>query len=92
MVEFNHSGQFARHLRAETGIAAHGDIRKYDPGAPGLEPKHVVAGVKEILDKGSEVVEVLSTEPGRRTEHPSGTSGDWPGRRELDPMIARHPM
>jgi 2-oxoglutarate ferredoxin oxidoreductase subunit alpha len=77
IVENNQSGQFARHLRAETGIVAHGHIRKYD-GEP-FEPKHVVAAVKEIR-KGKEVVEVLSTEPGWRTDHPSGTSGDWKGR------------
>ena len=77
IVENNCSGQFARHLRAETGIVAQGHIRKYD-GEP-FEPKHVVAGVKEIL-AGTEVVEVLSTEPGWQTEHPTGTTGDWPGR------------
>jgi 2-oxoglutarate ferredoxin oxidoreductase subunit alpha len=79
VVENNQSGQFARHLRAETGIAAHGHIRKYD-GEP-FEPKHVVAGVKEILEKGTEVIEVLSTEAGWQTEHPTGTTGDWAGRR-----------
>jgi len=79
VVENNQSGQFARHLRAETGIAAHGHIRKYD-GEP-FEPKHIVAGVKEILEKGTEVVEVLSTEAGWQTEHPTGTTGDWTGRR-----------
>ena len=78
IVENNCTGQFARHLRAETGIVAQGHIRKYD-GEP-FEPKHVVAGVKEIL-AGTEVVEVLSTEPGWQTEHPTGTTGDWPGRR-----------
>jgi 2-oxoglutarate ferredoxin oxidoreductase subunit alpha len=78
IVENNCSGQFARHLRAETGIWAHGHIRKYD-GEP-FEPKHVVAGVKEVL-AGNEVVEMLSTEPGWQTEHPTGTSGDWAGRR-----------
>jgi 2-oxoglutarate ferredoxin oxidoreductase subunit alpha len=78
IVENNQSGQFARHLRAETGIVAHGHIRKYD-GEP-FEPKHVVAGVRQILREGTEVVEVLSTEPGWRTEHPTGTSGEWAGR------------
>jgi 2-oxoglutarate ferredoxin oxidoreductase subunit alpha len=77
IVENNQSGQFARHLRAETGIKAHAHIRKYD-GEP-FEPKHIVAAVKEILG-GKEVVDVLSTEPGWRTDHPSGTSGDWAGR------------
>jgi 2-oxoglutarate/2-oxoacid ferredoxin oxidoreductase subunit alpha len=79
VVENNHSGQFARHLRAETGIAAHGHIRKYD-GEP-FEPHHVVAGVREILERGTSLVEALSTEPGCQTEHPTGTSGDWAGRR-----------
>lgn len=48
MVENNHSGQFARYLRGETGIAAHGHIRKYD-GEPFL-PHHVADGVMELLD------------------------------------------
>jgi len=78
IVENNQSGQFARHLRAETGIVAQGHIRKYD-GEP-FEPKHIVAGVKELLAKRTEVVEVLSTEAGWQTEHPTGTSGDWAGR------------
>ena len=78
VVENNQSGQFARHLRAETGITAHSHIRKYD-GEP-FEPKHIVAGVKEILDKGTELVEVLSTERGWQTEHPTGTTSDWAGR------------
>jgi 2-oxoglutarate ferredoxin oxidoreductase subunit alpha len=78
VVENNQSGQFARHLRAETGVAAHGHIRKYD-GEP-FEPKHIVQGVRELLSNGVEVVEVLSTEPGWQTEHPTGTSGEWTGR------------
>ena len=77
IVENNFSGQFARHLRAETGLVAAGHIRKYD-GEP-FEPKHIVAGVKEIL-AGKTLVEVLSSEPGWRTDHPTGTSGDWAGR------------
>ena len=78
IVENNQSGQFARHLRAETGIVADGHIRKYD-GEP-FEPKHIVAGVKDVL-AGTKVVDVLSTEPGWRTDHPTGTSGPWPGMR-----------
>jgi 2-oxoglutarate ferredoxin oxidoreductase subunit alpha len=77
IIENNFSGQFARHLRAETGLVATGHLRKYD-GEP-FEPKHIVAGVKEIL-AGRQVVQVLSTEPGWRTDHPTGTSGDWAGR------------
>ena len=47
IVENNYSGQFARYLRAETGIAADAHIRKYD-GEPFL-PHHVVNGVEKIL-------------------------------------------
>ena len=43
IVENNHSGQFARFLRGETGIAADGHIRKYD-GEPFM-PHHVADGV-----------------------------------------------
>ena len=78
VVENSQSGQFARLLRAETGLAANGHVRKYD-GEP-FEPRHVVAGVQDILAGKAEVVEVLSTEPGWRTDHPSGTAGDWAGR------------
>jgi 2-oxoglutarate ferredoxin oxidoreductase subunit alpha len=78
LVENNQSGQFARHLRGETGIVANGHIRKYD-GEP-FEPKHIVAGVKDILDGKAEVVIAQSVEPGWRTDHPSGTSADWSGR------------
>src|SRR5205814_6336329 len=38
IVENNQSGQFARYLRSETGITAHGHIRKYD-GEPSM-PHH----------------------------------------------------
>ena len=69
VVEMNKSGQFARHLRAETGITATGNVRKYD-GEP-FEPKHVVAGIKDVL-KGKTVVESESLEPGWRTPHPPG--------------------
>jgi 2-oxoglutarate ferredoxin oxidoreductase subunit alpha len=79
IVENNQSGQFARHLRAETGIVAHGHIRKYD-GEP-FEPRHIVAAVKELRANGTEIIEVLSTEAGCQTEHPTGASGDWAGRR-----------
>ena len=34
---------------------------------------------REILT-GKDLVTVLSTEPGWRTDHPTGTSGDWAGR------------
>lgn len=47
IVENNYSGQFARYLRSETGLAAHGHIRKYD-GEP-FRPQHIVEAVKEQL-------------------------------------------
>jgi 2-oxoglutarate ferredoxin oxidoreductase subunit alpha len=47
IVENNYSGQFARYLRSETGIAAAGHIRKYD-GEPFM-PHHIVDGVDQIL-------------------------------------------
>jgi 2-oxoglutarate ferredoxin oxidoreductase subunit alpha len=77
VVENNQSGQFARHLRAETGISANGHVRKYD-GEP-FEAEHVSAAVNDILAGKREVVEVQSTEPGWRTDHPTGTSGSWDG-------------
>jgi 2-oxoglutarate ferredoxin oxidoreductase subunit alpha len=72
IVENNQSGQFARHLRSETGLIPDGHIRKYD-GEP-FEPRHVVDGVKAVLG-GDEVVEVLSEEAGWRTEHPAVVRG-----------------
>jgi 2-oxoglutarate ferredoxin oxidoreductase subunit alpha len=77
IVENNQSGQFARHLRAETGFAANGHVHKYD-GEP-FEPKHVVAAVKELMSGQKDVIDVQSTEPGWRTEHPCGTSAPWDG-------------
>ena len=47
MVENNHSGQFARYLRSESGLTADGHIRKYD-GEPFM-PHHIVDGVLELL-------------------------------------------
>ena len=47
IVENNYSGQFARYLRAETGIVADGHIRKYD-GEPFM-PHHLVDGVTASL-------------------------------------------
>ena len=84
IIENNQSGQFAYHLRAESGIVAHGHIRKYD-GEP-FEPKHIVASVKDVIG-GQEVVEVISTEPGWRTGHPTGTSGTWSGLKVTKPSV-----
>ena len=43
IVENNHSGQFYRYLRSETGLSIDGHIRKYD-GEPFM-PHHIVDGV-----------------------------------------------
>jgi 2-oxoglutarate ferredoxin oxidoreductase subunit alpha len=53
IIENNHSGQFARYLRSETGIAAQGHIRKYD-GEPFM-PHHIVNAVKEQLAGASKL-------------------------------------
>ena len=47
IVENNHSGQFFRYLRSETGFTVDGHIRKYD-GEPFM-PHHIVEGVLEQL-------------------------------------------
>jgi len=47
LVENNHSGQFFRYLRSETGLTVDGHIRKYD-GEPFM-PHHIVNGVLEHL-------------------------------------------
>ncbi len=47
IVENNHSGQFYRYLRSETGLSIDGHIRKYD-GEPFM-PHHIVEGVMEQL-------------------------------------------
>jgi len=46
-VECNYTGQFARHLRAETGFGVNDLILKYD-GEP-FEPHHIVEQVRAIL-------------------------------------------
>ena len=53
IVENNHSGQFARYMRSETGFTAAAHIRKYD-GEPFM-PHHVVEGVQEIVKSGTEI-------------------------------------
>jgi len=47
VVEVNYSGQFTRHLRAETGFTVDDTILKYD-GEP-LEPRMITNRVREIL-------------------------------------------
>ena len=53
IVENNHSGQFYRYMRSETGLSVDGHIRKYD-GEPFM-PHHIADGVKDLLAGGAEV-------------------------------------
>ena len=53
IVENNYSGQFARYLRSETGIAADGHIRKYD-GEPFM-PHHIADGVIDLLAEQTQI-------------------------------------
>ncbi len=53
IVENNHSGQFARYMRSETGLNADGHIRKYD-GEP-FAPHHITEGVLDLLQEKSDV-------------------------------------
>ena len=52
LVENNHSGQFARFLRGETGLNPDGHIRKYD-GEPFM-PHHIVDGVLDHIEHATE--------------------------------------
>jgi Pyruvate:ferredoxin oxidoreductase core domain II len=47
-IEANYTGQFARHLRAETGISVDEHILKYD--CEPFEPHHITEEVKAILE------------------------------------------
>jgi len=47
VVEVSYSGQFARHIRAETGVTVDHVVTRYD-GEP-LDPAYVVASVRERL-------------------------------------------
>jgi 2-oxoglutarate ferredoxin oxidoreductase subunit alpha len=53
VVENNHSGQFFRYLRSETGFTAGASIRKYD-GEP-FAPHHIADGVRALLGGGAKV-------------------------------------
>jgi 2-oxoglutarate ferredoxin oxidoreductase subunit alpha len=49
VVEQNATGQMARLLRAETGISAHGHVRRYD-GRP-MSPAFIAARIKEEMSR-----------------------------------------
>ena len=60
VVEANFTGQFQRHLRAETGYSADHLVTKYD-GEP-IEPAFVVARVEAILEGRQEDLSVQESE------------------------------
>ena len=59
-VEVNATGQFARHLRAETGHSVHDRILKYD-GEP-FEPHHITEQVRAILEGQPRSLDVTPAE------------------------------
>ena len=59
-VEVNATGQFARHLRAESGYSVHDHILKYD-GEP-FEPRQIADQVRAILEGRTRSLDVTSAE------------------------------
>lgn len=59
-VECNYTGQFARHLRAETGYSVNNLLLKYD-GEP-MEPAYIVNQVRSILNGTPHSLEVTPEE------------------------------
>ena len=59
-VEVNFTGQFARYLRAETGISVHNQVLRYD-GEP-FEPLYIVEQIEAILAGRPRVLDVSEDE------------------------------
>jgi 2-oxoglutarate ferredoxin oxidoreductase subunit alpha len=66
-IECNYSGQFARHLRAETGFSVGDLILKYD-GEP-FEPHHIREEVRRILEGKPLSTDVTSDEAREMAYH-----------------------
>ncbi len=66
-VECNYTGQFARHLRAETGFSVDHLILKYD-GEP-FEPHHIVEQLRAILDDQPRSTDVTVEEAREMSYH-----------------------
>jgi 2-oxoglutarate/2-oxoacid ferredoxin oxidoreductase subunit alpha len=66
-VECNYTGQFARHLRAETGFSVRDLILKYD-GEP-MEPGYITRHVKTILDGRASTLDVTAEEAREMAYH-----------------------
>ena len=91
VVEANFTGQFARHLRAETGYNAHDVIRRYD-GEP-FEPLFVANEVKRILAGRPLDLEVTEEDAREIAYHYIRTHLNLdvrPGRMERDAANGRH--
>jgi 2-oxoglutarate ferredoxin oxidoreductase subunit alpha len=67
VVEVNASGQFARHLRAETGIKADDTILKYS-GEP-FRPGYIVQAVRDIIEGHSRSPDVTEAEARKIAYH-----------------------
>jgi hypothetical protein len=67
VVETNISGQFARHLRAESGIKADDTILKYD-GEP-FSPGYIVRAVQAIVAGRPRTLDVSVEEAGELAYH-----------------------
>ncbi|MBI4455918.1 MAG: 2-oxoacid:acceptor oxidoreductase subunit alpha [Acidobacteria bacterium] len=66
-VEGNYSGQFSRHLRAETGLTVDDHILKYD-GEP-FEPDYIVQEVGRVMEGRSRSLEVTLEEAKEMAYH-----------------------
>ncbi len=66
-VEVNYSAQFARHLRAETGLGVDGNILRYD-GEP-LEPEYIVSAAQDLLAGREKSLDVTREEVREMTYH-----------------------
>lgn len=66
-VEANYTGQFARHLRAETGFTVDYHILKYD--CEPFEPHHITEEVKAILDGRERRTDVTADEAREMAYH-----------------------
>ncbi|MFN8009363.1 MAG: 2-oxoacid:acceptor oxidoreductase subunit alpha [Terriglobia bacterium] len=66
-VECNYSGQFARHLRAETGFSVADKILKYD-GEP-MEPRLIAKQVKAILEGRSQSADLTEEDAREMAYH-----------------------
>ena len=67
VIELNSSGQFARHLRAETGIKADDTILKYN-GEP-FTPGYITQSVQDIVEGRALSLDVSEDEAGQIAYH-----------------------